>query len=89
VTIDLQLSIDLQRALCAVNRAVFKLDSLGHWTAQARGSTGLVLAAQQVSELKKLGLVDIVSGAVLVPTESGRQSYRACAARGHERHLER
>jgi hypothetical protein len=89
MTTDLQLAVDLQRVLCAVNRAVFKLDSGGHWTAQARGSTGLVLAAHQVAELRKLGLVDIVSSSVLVPTEAGRQSYRACAALGHDRHLER
>ena len=43
----------------------------------------------QVSELRRLGLVDIATNSVLVPTESGRQSYRLCAARGHGKHLER
>jgi hypothetical protein len=84
---DLQLAVDLQRALCAVNRAVFKFSG-EHWTAPARGATGLVLDARQVAELRKLGLVDVVSNSVLVPTEAGRQSYRVCAAHGHDRHLE-
>ena len=89
VDTDLGLSVELQRVLCAVNRTVFKLGDRGEWKAPARGTTDLVLAPNQVSELRRQGLVDVASNSILVPTELGRQSYRVCAARGHSRHLER
>jgi hypothetical protein len=89
VDTDLELSIELQRVLCAINRTVFRLGDRGDWKAPARGTTDLVLAAHQVSELRRQGLVDVASNSILVPTERGRQSYQACAARSHARHLER
>ena len=89
MTIEVQLSVDLQRVLCAVNRTVFRLADSGFWTAPARGSSDLVLAEHQVAELRRHGFVDVLSNAVLVPTERGRESYRECAAGRHSRHLER
>lgn len=86
---DFDLPVDLQRVLCAVNRTVFRLSEKGDWRAPARGSSDLVIGSHQVSDLRGHGLVDIASNSVLVPTELGRQSYRACAARGHAKHLER
>ena len=89
VDTDVELQADLQRVLCAINRTVFKPGDRGDWRAPARGSADLMIAGHQVSELRRLGLVDIATDSVLVPTESGRQSYRLCAARGHGKHLER
>ena len=89
MVIETELPADLQRVLCAVNRTVFRLSDGGEWKAPARGSADLVVAADQVTELRRLGFVDVAPNSVLVPTERGRQSYRACAARGHAKHLER
>jgi hypothetical protein len=88
-TTALELSTDLQRVLCAVNRAVFKRRNGEYWAAPARGTSNLVIAGNQVSELQTQGLVDIVSNTILVPTELGRLSFRSCAAHGHARHMER
>jgi hypothetical protein len=67
--------------------SVVRLGDGGCWTAETRGSPGLVLAAYMVSELQNQGLVDVVARSVLVPTELGREAFRACAAKGHVSHM--
>lgn len=80
------LPAELQRALCDVNRNVFRLDDHGEWIADDAQASTIVLQNEEVAELLRLALAEVTANAVLIPTEMGRARYLECAASGHTRH---
>jgi hypothetical protein len=80
------LPAELQRALCDVNRNVFRLDDQGAWLADDALGPVIVLQTGEVAELLRRDLAEVTSNAVLIPTEMGRTHYLDCAAAGHARH---
>jgi|HubBroStandDraft_3_1064219.scaffolds.fasta_scaffold476018_2 hypothetical protein len=81
-----QLPAEIQRALCDINRHVFRLGDGGGWIAIDTPSGEIILGNNEVAELLRLGYIEVTSGSVIVPTLSGRRIYRDCAASGHARH---
>lgn len=80
------LPAELQRALCDVNRNVFRFDDKGAWLADDSLGPVIVLQTHEVAELLRRDLAEVTSTAVLIPTETGRKYYLDCAAAGHTRH---
>ncbi len=77
---------ELQRALCDINRNVFRLDGTGEWIADDMAGAMIVLQTEEVAELLRLGLAEVTSKSILIPTETGRVRYLECSADGHARH---
>jgi hypothetical protein len=81
-----ELPAEHQRALCDINRNVFRMDKDGEWIADEALGPVLILQNEEVAELLRRGLVEVTSKAILIPTDGGRARYLECSADGHKLH---